>query len=117
MRAVQPDPDQALFAERAGADLAGAQARGCLRAPLRGVMAGGCGYRQRQMRYCRDMAGVKKLDLDDPAPVLDDDDEETLAAIDEGIRDAETGRTIPIEDVRKLLPQWITIASSSRKER
>jgi predicted transcriptional regulator len=63
------------------------------------------------------MAGVKKLDLDDPAPILDDEDEETLAAIDEGIRDAEAGRTLPIEEVRKLLPQWITTASSSRKER
>ena len=64
------------------------------------------------------MAGVKKVDLDDPAPILDDDeDEETLAAIDEGIRDAEAGRTVPIEEVRKLLPQWITTASSSRKGR
>ena len=62
------------------------------------------------------MADVKKLDFDDPTPPLDDEDEETLAAIDEGIRDAEAGRTVPIEEVRKLLPQWIT-ASSSRKER
>ena len=62
------------------------------------------------------MAGVNKLDLDNPAPILEDDeDEETLAAIDEGIRDAEAGRTVPIEDIRKLLPQWITTASSSRK--
>jgi transcriptional regulator with XRE-family HTH domain len=68
--------------------------------------------------YCRSMTGVKKLDLDDPAPILEDDeDEETLAAIDEGIRDAEAGRTLPIEEVRKLLPQWITTASSSRKGR
>jgi hypothetical protein len=68
--------------------------------------------------YSRSMLGVKKLDLDDPAPILDDDeDEETLAAIDEGIRDAEAGRTLPIEEVRKLLPQWITTASSSRTGR
>jgi len=62
------------------------------------------------------MAEVRKLDFDDPAPLVDEEDEETLAAIDEGIRDAEAGRTVPIEEVRKLLPQWIT-ASSSRKER
>ena len=68
--------------------------------------------------YRRSMAGVKKLDLDDPVPILDDDeDEETLAAIDEGIRDGEAGRTVPIEEVRKLLSQWITTASSSRKWR
>ena len=45
-----------------------------------------------------------------------DEDEATLAAIDEGLHDAKAGRAIPIEEVRKLLPQWIT-ASSSRKER
>jgi hypothetical protein len=37
-----------------------------------------------------------------------DEDEETLAAIDEGLRDAKAGRTVPIEKVRKLLPKWIT---------
>jgi predicted transcriptional regulator len=62
------------------------------------------------------MAEAKKFDFDSPAPVVDDENEETLAAIDEGIRDAEAGRTTPIEKVRKLLPKWIT-ASSSRKGR
>jgi predicted transcriptional regulator len=51
------------------------------------------------------MAELKKVDLDNPAPILDEEDEETLAAIDEGIRDAEAGRTVPIEEVRRL--QWI----------
>jgi predicted transcriptional regulator len=62
------------------------------------------------------MAKVKKFELEDPVPVLDDEDEETLAAIDEGVRDAEAGRTVPSEEVRKLLPKWIS-ASSTRKER
>ncbi len=62
------------------------------------------------------MAEVKKLDLDDSAHVLDEENEETLACIDEGLRDAELGRTVSIEEVRRLLPQWIT-NSSSRKER
>ena len=62
------------------------------------------------------MAESKKLDLDNPVPILDEEDEDTLAAIDEGIRDAEAGRTIPIEEVRNRLPQWIT-ESSSRKKR
>ena len=68
------------------------------------------------MRYRKGMAESKKLDLDNPAPILDEEDEDTLAAIDEGIRDAEAGRTIPIEKVRNRLPQWIT-ESSSRKKR
>jgi predicted transcriptional regulator len=46
----------------------------------------------------------------------EEENEETLAAIDESIRDAEAGRAAPIEEVRKLLPGWIT-SSSSRKER
>jgi len=49
------------------------------------------------------------------AAASQDEDEATLAAIDEGLRDAKAGRAIPIEEVRKLLPQWIT-ASASRKE-
>jgi len=32
---------------------------------------------------------------------------ETLAAIDEGIRDAKAGRTVPAEEVRRRLPTWI----------
>lgn len=49
------------------------------------------------------MAKPKKFDLENLAPVVDDEDEETLAAIDEGIRDAEAGRTIPAEEVRRRL--------------
>jgi predicted transcriptional regulator len=56
----------------------------------------------------------KKLDFPDPAPPIED--AETLAAIDEGIRDAEAGRVVSIEEIRERLPQWIT-ASVSRKER
>jgi predicted transcriptional regulator len=62
------------------------------------------------------MAKAKKLDLENPAPMLDDEDEETLAAIDEGIQDTEAGRVVPAEKARELLPKWIT-ASSTRKKR
>jgi predicted transcriptional regulator len=60
------------------------------------------------------MGKVKDFDLEQPAPALDDEDEQTLAAIDEGIRDAEAGRTVPAEEARKLLTKWNT-ASSTRK--
>ena len=62
------------------------------------------------------MGKVKEYELQKPAPAVDDEDQETLAAIDEGIRDADAGRTVPSEEVRKLLPKWIT-ASSTRKGR
>jgi predicted transcriptional regulator len=61
------------------------------------------------------MAKSKKFDLENPAPVVDDEDEETLVAIDQGMRDAEAGRTVPAEDVRRLLPKWTT--DSSRRKR
>jgi hypothetical protein len=66
--------------------------------------------------YDKPMAKAKKFDLESPAPILDHEDEETLAAIDEGMRDAKAGRTIPAQEVRKRLPKWIT-ASSTRKGR
>ena len=49
------------------------------------------------------MAKAKKFELESPAPILDDEDEETLAAIDEGIRDAKDARTVPAEEVRKRI--------------
>jgi predicted transcriptional regulator len=62
------------------------------------------------------MAKAKEFEFEKPVPIIDDEDEETLAAIDKGIRDSEAGRTVPMEKVRKLLPKWIT-DSTSRKKR
>ena len=62
------------------------------------------------------MAKVKESDIEKAVPVTDDEDAATLAAIDEGIRDAKAGRSVPAEEVRNLLPKWIT-GSSTRKER
>jgi predicted transcriptional regulator len=56
------------------------------------------------------------LDLTRPVPMTDEEDEETLAAIDRGIRDADEGRLIPIEEVRRRLTRW-NIRSSSPKPR
>ena len=41
-------------------------------------------------------------------------DEETLAAIDRGIKAADEGRVVPLEDVRRRMQEWNT-KSSSRK--
>jgi predicted transcriptional regulator len=47
------------------------------------------------------MAKAKRFDL---APVLDDEDDETLAAIDEGIRAADAGQVIPAEKSATFCP-------------
>ncbi len=60
------------------------------------------------------MAKVKESNFEKPVPVADDEEQATLAAIDEGVRDAKAGRTILAEEVRKLLPKWIT-GSLTRK--
>jgi hypothetical protein len=62
------------------------------------------------------MAKAKEFNLDNPPPIRQDEDQETLAAIDEGIRDADADRTTPVAKVRKLLSQWTTV-SSLRKDR
>jgi len=57
---------------------------------------------------------IRKLDVidfDNPAGILDEEDDQTLEAIHEGIRDADAGRTLSIEEVRKLMPRWITVSS------
>src|SRR6267378_2605577 len=59
------------------------------------------------------MSKAKESEFEKPAPIIDDEDEATVAAIDEGIRDAKAGRTVPLDKVRKLLPKWITASSLS----
>jgi predicted transcriptional regulator len=41
-------------------------------------------------------------------------DQETLAAIDRGIKAADEGRVVPLEEVRRRMQKWHT-KSSSRK--
>jgi len=66
--------------------------------------------------YDQPMAKAKKFDLEDPAPILDDEDDEILAAIDAGIRDADAGRVAPPEKAREVLAKWTT-NSATRKKR
>ena len=60
------------------------------------------------------MAEVKKQDFNESAPILDEEDEATLAAIDLGIKAAEEDRVMPLEEVRKRMSQWLTKSSSPK---
>jgi predicted transcriptional regulator len=44
--------------------------------------------------------------------LLDEEDEQTLAAIDRGLKAADEGRLIPAEDVRRRLGKWLTESST-----
>ena len=37
-----------------------------------------------------------------------------MAAIDRGIKDADEGRTVSIDEVRKMIPQWISKFESQK---
>ena len=56
------------------------------------------------------------VDLKLQVPVTDKVvvDVETLAAIDRGIKDADEGRTVPIDEVRKMIPKWISKFESQK---
>ena len=60
------------------------------------------------------MAEVKKEDFNESTPLLDEEDEATLAAIDRGIRAADEGRVISMEEVRRRMNQWLTKSSSPK---
>jgi predicted transcriptional regulator len=50
------------------------------------------------------------VDLKLQVPVTDrvKVDAETLAAIDRGIKDADGGRTVAIDEAREMIPEWIS---------
>ena len=56
------------------------------------------------------------VDLKLQVPVTDkvQVDAETLAAIDRGIKDADEGRTVPIDEVSKMIPEWISKFESQK---
>jgi predicted transcriptional regulator len=56
------------------------------------------------------------LDLKLQVPVTEEVEvsQETLAAIDCGVADADNGRTVSIEEVRKLIPEWISKFESQK---
>jgi predicted transcriptional regulator len=60
------------------------------------------------------MAEVNKENVNQSAPILDAEDEATLAAIDRGIRSADEGRVVPMDEVRQRMHRWLTKSSSPK---
>ncbi len=42
-------------------------------------------------------------------------DAETSAAIDRGIKDADEGRTVSLDQARKMIPEWISKFESRKR--
>ena len=55
------------------------------------------------------------LKMEIPATKEVEVDTETLAAIDQGIKQAKEGRTVPLEDVWAMIPKWISKFESQSK--
>ncbi len=60
------------------------------------------------------MGDVRKLDFNEPAAILEEEDEETLAAIDRGIKAADEGRVVPLAEVRQRMQTWLSRSSSPK---
>jgi predicted transcriptional regulator len=54
------------------------------------------------------------LNLQVPATDEVEVDKATLAAIDRGIQAADEGRTVPVEDARKMISTWISRFESQK---
>lgn len=55
------------------------------------------------------------LKLDVPVEEEVELDADTLAAIDRGIEDADGGRVVAVDEVRKMIPEWISKFESLRR--
>jgi len=42
-------------------------------------------------------------------------DTQTLTAIDDGTKAADEGRTVPLDEVRKMIPKWISEFESQNR--
>ena len=65
--------------------------------------------------YGRDMADAR---LTDPFVSTEEEvevDAAIAAAIELGIQQADEGRTVPLEDVRKMIPEWISKFESRQR--
>jgi hypothetical protein len=61
--------------------------------------------------YCKIMVDLKlRVPVTNKVQV----DAETLGAIDRGIKDADEGRTVPIDEVSKMIPEWISKFESQK---
>jgi len=54
------------------------------------------------------VADDKLVELFRSDHLLDEEDEQTLAAIDRGLKAADEGRLIPAEEVRRRLGKWVS---------
>jgi predicted transcriptional regulator len=56
---------------------------------------------------------IHDIDWSEAVSMTEEADEETLAAIDRGIKDADEGRLFTVEEARERLSRWLTSSSEA----
>lgn len=64
--------------------------------------------------YCGIMAEAKKPAFEEATPIPEEEDESTLEAIDRGLKAADEGRVVPLDEVRKRIEKWLPGSSSPK---
>lgn len=57
---------------------------------------------------------MPEVRVDQPVPIAEDEDEATLAAIDRGIRAAEEGRVVAVEEARRRVQEWLSKSATPK---
>ncbi|MGA2741504.1 MAG: hypothetical protein ABSG65_29220 [Bryobacteraceae bacterium] len=57
---------------------------------------------------------MAELKMDYPVPMTDEEEEATLAAIDQGIKDSNEGRVVSAEEARQRVQQWLSRSSTPK---
>lgn len=69
-----------------------------------------CGDSAKAILHC-----MSDLQMHLPATDEVNVDDQTLAAIDRGVQDADAGRTVAADDVRKMIPKWLSKFASQKQ--
>jgi predicted transcriptional regulator len=57
---------------------------------------------------------MAELKMDHPVPLTEEEDEATLAAIDQGIEEANEGLVVSAEEARQRVRQWLSRSSTPK---
>jgi predicted transcriptional regulator len=60
------------------------------------------------------MAEANRIDFNDSTSILNEEDEQTLAAIDRGSKAADEGCVVTLEEARERMKLWFTKSSSPK---
>jgi predicted transcriptional regulator len=85
--------------------------------PLKDNSNSPCNLNQLCLSYCayrKSMAYAKKVEFEDAAHILDEEDEATRAILKQRIKSADEGRLVTAEEARRRMKKWLTKSSTPK---